>query len=69
MNLSSRVTKLNNAPENTKSRYVLSYAGILWCFGKHDRPWFEREIFGTIRYMTSRSMAKKFDARRYMESV
>src|SRR6185369_14672735 len=20
-----------------------SYAGILWCFGKHDRPWFERE--------------------------
>ena len=46
-----------------------SYAGILWCFGKHDRPWFEREIFGTIRYMTSKSMAKKFNARRYMESV
>jgi deoxyribodipyrimidine photo-lyase len=46
-----------------------SYAGILWCFGKHDRPWFEREIFGTIRYMTSRSMAKKFNARRYIESV
>lgn len=46
-----------------------SYAGILWCFGKHDRPWFEREIFGTIRYMTSRSMAKKFNARRYIGSV
>ena len=46
-----------------------SYAGILWCFGKHDRPWFEREIFGTIRYMTSRSMARKFNARRYMGSV
>jgi len=46
-----------------------SYAGILWCFGKHDRPWFEREIFGTIRYMTSRSMAKKFNVRRYMGSV
>lgn len=46
-----------------------SYAGILWCFGKHDRPWFEREIFGTIRYMTSKSMAKKFNARRYMGSV
>jgi len=43
-----------------------SYAGILWCFGKHDRPWFEREIFGTIRYMTSRSMAKKFDSKRYI---
>jgi deoxyribodipyrimidine photolyase len=43
-----------------------SYAGILWCFGKHDRPWFEREIFGTIRYITSRSMAKKFDSKRYI---
>ena len=45
-----------------------SYAGILWCFGKHDRPWFEREIFGTIRYMTSKSMAKKFRARAYVET-
>ena len=45
-----------------------SYAGILWCFGKHDRPWFDREIFGTIRYMTSRSMARKFNAKRYIES-
>ena len=44
-----------------------SYAGILWCFGKHDRPWFDREIFGTMRYMTSRSMAKKFNARRYID--
>jgi len=46
-----------------------SYAGILWCFGKHDRPWFEREIFGTIRYMTSRSMAKKFKAKDYIAMV
>lgn len=46
-----------------------SYAGILWCFGKHDRPWFDREIFGTMRYMTSQSMAKKFNARRYIGSV
>ena len=46
-----------------------SYAGILWCFGKHDRPWFDRKIFGTMRYMTSQSMAKKFNARRYLESV
>ena len=44
-----------------------SYAGILWCFGKHDRPWFDREIFGAMRYMTSQSMAKKFNARRYIE--
>ena len=46
-----------------------SYAGILWCFGKHDRPWFDREVFGTLRYMTSQSMAKKFRAKEYIRSV
>ncbi len=44
-----------------------SYAGILWCFGKHDRPWFERPVFGTIRYMASHSTGKKFDAEKYIE--
>ena len=45
-----------------------SYAGILWCFGKHDRPWApEREIFGLIRYMTSNSMSKKFKSKKYIE--
>jgi len=37
-----------------------TYAGILWCFGKHDRPWFpERPIFGAIRYMSSESTRRK----------
>lgn len=45
-----------------------SYAGILWCFGKHDRPWPEREIFGTLRYMSSKSMARKFRAGDYIKS-
>lgn len=44
-----------------------SYAGILWCFGKHDRPWMERPVFGKIRYMTSGSTGKKFDAKKYIE--
>ena len=44
-----------------------SYAGILWCFGKHDRPWPEREIFGKIRYMSSKSMGRKFKAKKYIE--
>jgi len=44
-----------------------SYAGILWCFGKHDRPWPEREIFGTIRYMTSESTGRKFKAQKYIQ--
>lgn len=44
-----------------------SYAGILWCFGKHDRPWMERPVFGQIRYMTSGSTGKKFDSKKYIE--
>lgn len=44
-----------------------SYTGILWCFGKHDRPWFERPVFGQMRYMTSGSTGKKFDSKKYVE--
>ena len=46
-----------------------SYAGILWCFGKHDRPWMERPVFGMMRYMTSGSTGKKFDSKKYIEWV
>jgi deoxyribodipyrimidine photo-lyase len=44
-----------------------SYAGILWCFGKHDRPWMERPVFGQIRYMTSGSTGRKFDSKKYIQ--
>ncbi|MBX7174630.1 MAG: deoxyribodipyrimidine photo-lyase [Pyrinomonadaceae bacterium] len=59
--------------EDFNNKYALdgrnpnSYAGILWCFGKHDRPWFERPVFGTIRYMTSGSSGKKFNSKKYIE--
>jgi deoxyribodipyrimidine photo-lyase len=59
--------------EHLNNKYCLdgrnpnSYAGILWCFGKHDRPWMEREIFGKMRYMTSGSTGKKFDSKKYIE--
>ncbi|HMT09084.1 MAG TPA: hypothetical protein PKA82_13850 [Pyrinomonadaceae bacterium] len=43
-----------------------SYTGILWCFGKHDRPWFDRPVFGTMRYMASHSTGKKFDSKSYI---
>ncbi len=37
-----------------------SYSGIGWIFGRYDRPWGpEREIFGTIRYMSSASTLRK----------
>jgi len=37
--------------------------------GGHDRPWFERPIFGTVRYMSGASTGKKFDAKRYIAQV
>ncbi len=44
------------------------YAGIAWAVvGKFDRPWFERPIFGLIRYMSGASTGKKFDSRKYIE--
>lgn len=43
-----------------------SYSGIFWCLGRFDRPWFERPIFGSIRYMTSDSAAKKIKLKTYL---
>ena len=45
------------------------YAGIAWCFGKHDRPWKTRAIFGSIRYMNDKGLKRKFDADAYVEKV
>lgn len=43
------------------------YSGVAWSIvGKFDRPWFERPIFGQIRYMSGASAAKKFDAAAYV---
>jgi len=43
------------------------YAGIAWAIvGRHDRPWFDRPVFGLVRTMTGTSAAKKFDAGRYI---
>lgn len=43
------------------------YAGIAWAIvGKFDRPWFERAIFGQIRYMSAESTGKKFDSKKYI---
>ncbi len=44
------------------------YAGIAWSIvGKFDRPWFERPIFGQIRYMSGESTGKKFDSKKYIQ--
>jgi deoxyribodipyrimidine photo-lyase len=43
------------------------YAGIAWAIvGRHDRPWFNRPVFGLVRSMTGASIARKFDAESYI---
>lgn len=57
--------------EHLNHKYALdgrdpnSYGGILWCFGRFDRPFYRRPIFGTVRYMSLSAARKKFDATAY----
>ncbi len=59
---------LNNKYE-LDGRDPNGFAGIAWCFGKHDRPWKERRIFGMVRYMNENGLRKKFDADKYVTKV
>ena len=44
------------------------YSGIAWSIGgTHDRPWFDRDIFGQVRYMNRSGCEKKFDVKKYIE--
>jgi deoxyribodipyrimidine photo-lyase len=46
-----------------------SYANVAWIFGLHDRPWQERPIFGTVRYMAASGLERKFDIDGYVRRV
>jgi deoxyribodipyrimidine photo-lyase len=44
-----------------------SASGLLWCLGRHDRPWGpERPVFGTVRYMSSENAARTHRLRAYL---
>ena len=43
-----------------------SYANVAWVFGLHDRPWQERYVFGTVRFMTAGGLERKFDIEAYV---
>ena len=59
---------LNNKYE-LDGRDPNGFAGVAWCFGKHDRPWPERAIFGKTRYMTAQGLKRKFDMDAYIEKI
>jgi deoxyribodipyrimidine photo-lyase len=46
-----------------------SYAGVGWIFGLHDRAWFERRIFGKVRYMAASGLERKCDIKGYVSRI
>lgn len=54
-----RLLYLNNKYE-LDGRDPASFAGVAWCFGKHDRPWARRPVFGTVRYMNANGLRRKY---------
>jgi deoxyribodipyrimidine photo-lyase len=46
-----------------------SYANVAWLFGTHDRPWFERPVFGTVRYMAASGLERKAHPAAYLDKV
>jgi deoxyribodipyrimidine photo-lyase len=59
---------LNNRYE-LDGRDPNGFAGVAWCFGKHDRAWGERRVYGKVRYMSAGGLERKFDIGAYVEKV
>ena len=59
---------LNNKYE-LDGRDPNGFAGVAWCFGKHDRAWKERPVFGKVRYMNAAGLRRKFDMEAYVNQV
>jgi deoxyribodipyrimidine photo-lyase len=60
--------RLNNRYE-LDGRDPNGFAGVAWCFGKHDRAWPERKVFGKVRYMNDAGLKRKFDMDAYLKKV
>jgi deoxyribodipyrimidine photo-lyase len=46
-----------------------SFTGVAWCFGKHDRAWTERPVFGKLRYMNENGLKRKFEIDAYVKKI
>jgi len=45
------------------------YAGIAWSIGEiHDRAWFDRSIYGKVRYMSYNRLDSKFNLQEYISA-
>lgn len=59
---------LNNKYE-LDGRDPNGFAGVAWCFGKHDRPWGERAVFGNVRCMVQSGLKRKFRMDKYLDKI
>ena len=60
---------LNNRYE-LDGRDPNGYTGVAWAIGGvHDRAWFQRPVFGKVRYMNRKGCEKKFDTAAYIEKI
>jgi photolyase PhrII len=59
-----RVLEHLNNKYSLDGRDPSSYLNLHWLFGKFDRPFYRRPIYGTVRYMSLKAAEKKFDVGR-----
>lgn len=59
---------LNNKYE-LDGRDPNGYAGVAWCFGKHDRPWTTFPVLGNIRTLSDSGLKRKFDMPAYLNRI
>jgi len=53
---------------NLDGRDPNGYVGCAWSIGGlHDRPWFDRPIYGKVRYMSYSGAARKFDVEAFVK--
>jgi deoxyribodipyrimidine photo-lyase len=77
-----KILEWSNTPEHAfrttlaiNNKYFLdgrdpnSYTGVAWVYGVHDRAWFERPIFGKIRFMAASGLERKCDIKAYVHKV
>ncbi|OWZ84684.1 deoxyribodipyrimidine photo-lyase [Natranaerobius trueperi] len=74
-----KIIQWSNSPEEALNRLIYfndkyaldgrdpnGYANILWCFGKHDRPFKERRVFGKVRYMSEKALKRNSSPKHYI---
>jgi len=78
-----KIFEWSETPEEALSRAILlndryeldgrdpsGYTGCAWAIGGvHDRAWFQRSVFGKLRYMSYNASRHKFNVDRYIATI